>query len=591
LMAALVRQGVPLQNVCNGKGTCGKCKVRFLAMVPEPSPGDLKHLSEQDLAKGVRLACAVTPKDGMEIEVSLPDSYDRKEMAFANWEAQEVNPGLQKKFLQIPRPSLEDERGDWDRLVAELDCGESVPSIELDLLAKLPEILRAQNFAVTVTLWSGKVLAVEPGDTTQTMYGVAVDIGTTSVGAALVDLINGKVVKVVSRENGQSSYGADVISRISYAKESLEQRLQLRQAIRETVNNLLEQVVTAVGINPNAIYKMAFVANTTMNHLFLGLDVSHLAVAPYVSSCNSALEFSARDLDLKINPLGAVLIFPNIGSFVGGDTVGAVIGGPEVLAPGNHLLIDLGTNCELLLKTSQQMMACSTAAGPAFEGARINQGMRAKPGAIEGVSIGEDEVSVRVIGGKKAVGICGSGLIEAIDQMRKNGVISQQGTIVDPGRDNSLSPPLLERIRAAEKNGREFVLSFGGDEGEDVYLNQKDIGELQLAKGAVCAGIKTITEMAGISVRELDSVILAGTFATYLNAESILAIGLVPNIDPAKIKIVGNAAHVGAVRALVNQNDFVRAGQLANRVKHIELGGSKAFSYHFMQSMYIEPTD
>jgi uncharacterized 2Fe-2S/4Fe-4S cluster protein (DUF4445 family) len=591
LMGALVRQGLPLQNICNGKGTCGKCKVKFLGLIPEPTPADLKHLSEQELGKGVRLACTVKPEDGMEIEVGFAENYDRKESALSHWLEQEVNPGLKKMYLQIPRPRLEDQRGDWDRLVAELAQSDISISAELNVLSKLPDILRAQDFVVTVTLWENKVLMVEPGDTSRTLYGVAVDIGTTSVAVALVDLLTGRVVKIVSRENGQIPFGADVISRISYANEGLEQRLQLRKTIRDTVNSLLEQAVSAVGIDSNHIYKITFVANTSMNHLFLGLDVGHLAIAPFVSSCNSTLSFSAYDLDLKINPQGVVLIFPNIGSFVGGDTVGAVLGAPEVLGQGNHLLLDLGTNCELFLKTPQLMMACSTAAGPAFEGAGITQGMRAKPGAIEGVKILENEVIVKVIGQKQPVGICGSGLIEAIEQMRKNGIITKQGSIVDTERDKSLSPQLKERIRPGGRNGREFVLAYGGSDGVDVVLSQKDIGELQLAKGAICAGIKTICGMAGITLQELDSVVLAGTFATYLNAESILSIGLVPNIEQGKIKTAGNAAHVGAIRALINQKEFVKAGQLANRVRHIELGGNKAFTNHFMRSMYIEPTN
>jgi len=303
------------------------------------------------------------------------------------------------------------------------------------------------------------------------------------------------------------------------------------------------------------------------------------------------MELAASDLGIEINPEGRVLTFPNIGGFVGGDTVGAVIGTPELLEVGNHLLIDLGTNCELFLITSQGMVACSTAAGPAFEGAGITQGMRAKPGAIEAVTINEDGVEIKIIGSQTAIGICGSGLIEGIEQMKLAGIINKQGKVIDPEKASSLSPQLSARIRSGGKDGREFVLSYGRNEGVDVCLNQKDVGEFQLAKGAVCAGIKTLVSMVGISIKDLDSVVLAGTFATYLQARSILEIGLVPNISQDKIKAVGNAAHVGAMRALLNLTVFNDAVELAKKVKHIELGGSKAFTSNFMRSMYIERTD
>ena len=267
--------------------------------------------------------------------------------------------------------------------------------------------------------------------------------------------------------------------------------------------------------------------------------------------------------------------------------MGAIVGAPEVLGEGNHLLIDLGTNCELFLKTENTMIACSTAAGPAFEGAGIAHGMRAKQGAIEGVTITDDGVTFEVIGRHKPVGICGSGLIEGIDEMRKSGVVNKQGKLYDPEKGEGLSLELANRIRKGEK-GREFVLAYGTDQGIDVTLSQKDISEMQLAKGAVCAGIKTLVEMADITVPELDSVILSGTFATYLKANNILNIGLVPDISPDKIKSVGNAAHVGAIRALLNYQELTKAKELYLKIRHVELGGNSTFSSYFMNSMYLE---
>ena len=593
IMEVLVRNQIPVQNVCSGKGSCGKCKVRFLSKLPEATKADLKHLTIKEIEAGFRLSCGVKAVEGMEVEAVFAEVYDRKEAVLHGMQQVNLDHGVQKVFVEVPKPSLEDERGDWNRLNDELlkIIDSETVSIKRFILEKLPRVLRAGNFAVTVTLWDNQVLDVEAGNTTSTLYGVAVDIGTTSVAVSLVDLNSAQLIKVVSHENDQTAYGADVISRISYARESLEKRLRLKDAVKQTINSLLNRLIEDSGISANSIYKMTVVSNTTMNHLFLGLDTSNLAVAPYVSVLNNFFELSAAELGIVINPEGRILTFPNIGSFVGGDTVGAVIGTPEVLDDGNHLLIDLGTNCELFLKTSQGMMACSTAAGPAFEGAGIKLGMRAKPGAIEAVSITENGVEIEVIGSQKAIGICGSGLVEGIEQMKLAGIINKRGKIVDPEKLNSLSPRLIERIRSGGKSGREFVFSYGGKEGIDVFLNQADIGELQLAKGAVCAGIKTLVEMVGISIQDLDSVVLAGTFASYLKAHSILEIGLVPNLNPEKIKTVGNAAHVGAMRALMNRAVFKDAVELAKRVKHVELGGNKAFTSNLMRSMYLERTN
>lgn len=593
IMEVLIRHQIAVQNVCNGKGSCGKCKVPFLSGIPDATPSDLKHLTIQEIEAGFRLACGVKAQEGMEIKAAFADAFDRKEAVLLNMLKVNLDHGLKKVTVQVPKPSLEDERGDWDRLSHELleIFNLETLSIKLTALDKLPTVLRDKDFSVTATLWGNRVLDLEAGDTTVTLFGVAVDIGTTSVAVSLIDLNSGNVIRVISLENGQTAYGADVISRISYARENRDKRFELKEAVNKTINSLINRLADETGISKNNIYKMTVVANTTMNHLFLGLDTSHLAVAPFVSVSNSPMELCASELGIEINPEARVLTFPNIGGFVGGDTVGAVIGTPELFEKGNHILIDLGTNCELFLITSHGMVACSTAAGPAFEGAGITQGMRAKPGAIEAVTINDDGVEVKVIGGQKAIGICGSGLIEAIEQMKLAGIINKQGKIIEPEKASSLSPQLRAQLRTGGKDGREFVLSYGGEEGTDVFLNQKDIGELQLAKGAVCAGIKTLVSMVGISIKELDSVVLAGTFATYLQAHSILEIGLVPNISPDKINAVGNAAHVGAMRALLNRTVFNDAVELAKKVKHVELGGSKAFTSNFMRSMYIERTN
>lgn len=592
LMNALVRYGLPVQNVCNGKGTCGKCKVRITGTVPAPTDRDRKHFNETELSAGIRLACAVTPEPGMIVEMDFVDNLDRKEAALLGMKVTGIDPGVEKVYLTLSEPTLADERGDWDRTVDEVIkvTGKEIVDAGLEVICKAPEIIRAHNYSLTATVTEREILDLEAGDTRTSLFGAAVDIGTTSVAVALVDLLQGTVRKVLSTENEQTAYGADVISRISFANEGRENAVLLQTAIRRTINRLLKELASKTNVNPVEIIKMTIVCNTTMHHLFSGFSVSHLGVTPFVSTCNRPLEISAQEAGLDVNHGAKVCLFPNIGGFVGGDTLGAIIGAQEVLEPGNHLLIDLGTNCELFLKTNDKMLACSTAAGPAFEGAGITYGMRARKGAIESIKLTEEGVSCRVIGGQTPVGICGSGLIEGIDEMRRAGVITAQGRMGDPERISTLPNQLRSRIRKNGK-GKEFVLAYGLEQGRDITITQKDVAAFQYAKGAVCAGINTLAEMAGISVSDLDSVILAGTFATYLKVENILNVGLVPNIPMEKIKAVGNAAHVGAIRALLDRREFALAKDLHRKIHHIELGGSVTFSDYFTESMYLERLD
>lgn len=592
LMVTLLRYNQPVTNICNGQGSCGKCKVRILSGVPEPSELEYQKLSAGELATGVRLACLVQPQPGMAVVCGATGNVDRKEGLLFIEQASSEYCGLRQVQLNLDQPTLADERGDWNRLLAKLQetCSLTDLKIGLSQLQTLAPLLRQENFAVTAVVWEQQILTVLPGTEQVPVYGVAIDIGTTNIAVALYNLETGAMVKLAAAENGQTRYGADVISRIEFANKGASNRNLLQEAVNGTINGLLNKVCTAAEIASNQIYKAVVVGNTTMHHLFLGLDVSYLALSPFVSVCNADLEFDATEVGLALHPQAKVIMFPNVGGFVGGDTLGAILGSEELLATGRHLLIDIGTNCELYLQDGKKMWACSTAAGPAFEGAGITYGMRAQPGAIERVAIDEQGVSLAVIGNGAATGICGSGLIEAVQQMRKAGIISQSGTINDPNDPEvqaELVPELLKRIRDGQQN-REFVLAYNPG-GDDIVLTQRDISQLQLAKGAVCAGIRTLLEIAGLGVADLDSIVLAGTFATHLNLASTVDIGLIPQVSLHKLKTAGNAAHAGAVKALLDQRAFTNLRRQADTIEHVELGGSATFSMYFMDSMYIEP--
>lgn len=595
LMAVLLRRKLPVTNICNGKGTCGKCKVTIAGQAPEPTAVEYQRLSAGEIATGIRLACQVQPAAGMNVVCGTGGHMDRKTaLLFLAEQASCEHCGLLPAPVKVDLPTLDDERSDRERLVAKLQASYSLPAVTIGLpqLQTLAPVLRQEQFAVTAILWQQHILAVRPGTDKPPVYGVAIDIGTTNIAVALYDLAAGTLLHLAAAENGQTLYGADVISRIDFANQSQHNRDLLRQAVTGTINGLLSKVYAAAGVDSQQVYKAVVVGNTTMHHLFLGLDVSFLALSPFVSVCNDALDLSAAETGLQLQPQAKVLLFPNVGGFVGGDTLGAVLGAEALLQQGRHLLIDIGTNCELYLQDGSRMWACSTAAGPAFEGAGITCGMRAQPGAIERVMIDSESVTVAVIGGGPATGICGSGLIEAVQQMRQAGIINQQGGIRNPAEPEEqarLSPGLLARIREG-RQGREFVLASDGA-GNDVVLTQRDISQLQLAKGAVCAGIRTLLDIAGLGLAELDSVVLAGTFASHLNLASTVDIGLIPQLSLHKLRTAGNAAHAGAVKALLDQRAFDRLCRQANTITHVELGGSATFSMYFMESMYIAPCE
>lgn len=595
LMDTLLRYKQPLTNICNGQGTCGKCKVRFINGAPEPTEKEYQKLSAGELAAGVRLACLVQPKPDMILVCEADGNIDRKGgLLFVADQINSEYCGVQQVQVILDKPTLQDERGDWDRLKAKLEetCSLSQLTLGLPQLQTLAPTIRQQELAVTAVLWDRHILAVLPGKEQVPVYGVAIDIGTTNIAVALYDLATGSLLRLVSAENGQARYGADVISRIEFANQSAANRSLLREAVGTTINGLLTKLCSEESVAGSQIYKAVIVGNTTMQHLFLGLDVSYLALSPFVSVCNTAVALEAAEAGLALHPQARVILFPNIGGFVGGDTLGAILGAEELLSTGRHLLIDIGTNCELYLQDGVRMWACSTAAGPAFEGAGITHGMRAQPGAIERVTIDEQGVAIAVIGNGAAAGICGSGLIEAVQQMRRAGVINRNGAIgdpEDPAVQAKLTPALIARIRGG-RQGREFVLAYN-PAGEDIVLSQRDLSQLQLAKGAVCAGIRTLLDIAGLKIADIESIVLAGTFATHLNLTSTLDIGLIPQMAVHKLKTAGNAAHAGAVKALLDKRAFDNIQTRAENIQHVELGGSATFSMYFMDSMCIEPCE
>jgi len=416
-------------------------------------------------------------------------------------------------------------------------------------------------------------------------YGLALDIGTTPVIGVLCDLKTGRPVAATARANPQSVFGADVISRIHYASQSLESLKNMQQKIVGCVNEIIAAL--SHGISQKDISDVAVVGNPAMNHLFLGIDASALARSPFMPVFTSAKTLTSAELCLNVNPSGKVYMLPNIAGHVGADLTGVMLASSLPFLPGASLVVDIGTNGEALLSKDGKIVACSTAAGPAFEGASIHQGMRAAAGAIEGVDLSGGQVSLRVIGGGAPVGICGSGLLDVIAQLLEMGLINHKGRFydADTALDNGVAQTLARRLYK-DAHGGGFVLYEGGRSGQ-IILTQQDIRSVQLAKGAIAAGAKLMMNHLGVTAGSLDRVMISGAFGSFIKPESALRIGLLPPVPPEKVAAIGNAAGAGACMALLSAKQREIAEGYAPKVEHIELATHPDFINEHMKAMYF----
>ncbi len=578
VLEAALAAGVVVDAACGGKGSCGKCKVKAPAAKTENSAPD-RHLSEDELAEGWVLACRCPVFSDLVVEVPARfDTASRKTGLGRLLRPVAADPFLKKITLKLDPPTLEDGRSDFERL------SDALPGINRTagpgLLSELPKTLRAAGFKVTAVIHDRELLAVEQGDTAGSLFGLSVDIGTTTLAASLVDLNTGAVAATLSAGNPQQAFGADVISRINYAARSPENLALLQERVVQAINSLVERLAAQAQVNVEAIYEVVAVGNTTMSHLFLGVDPSNLAPAPFIPVFTAPVSAGASALGLKINKRGRVLMMPNIAGYVGSDTVGVMLATGLDRQDGLRLAIDIGTNGEVVLAGRGRLLTCSTAAGPAFEGAQIRCGMRAAEGAIEAVAIEGGTVKISTIGGGEAAGICGSGLVDAVAALYQAGVIDQGGRLSRPENTSHLPGGLRERLRRGP-DGPEFVLSPDGL----VAITQKDIRELQLAKGAIHAGIRILLRELGAAAEDIDEVLLAGAFGNFISKRSALIIGLLPAVEPDKIIPVGNAAGDGAYLSLVSKAERERAFRLARTAEHVELSARKDFQEEFIASL------
>ncbi len=606
LREAAVELGVEIESICGGKQTCGKCKVQVqegffekygVNSKMENLTGVLetekKKLKVGEIDSNHRLACAAHVKGP--VVLFVPEE-SRGGGQIVRKGAREIKvkiaPPISKHYVELEPPTLHDPTGDFERLLAELGDTHGLKNLKVDydVLRTMPNVLRDAEWKVTVTTWGSEIIRVEPG-LVENSYGLAVDIGTTTVVGYLTDLHSGKVVAVDSMMNPQVAYGEDVMSRITYAMSHEDGLSKMNQVIIEGLNKIVKNATESAGLTPEDVLEMVMVGNTAMHHIFLNIDPTHVGLSPFPPTLHESVDVKARNLGIKIGRAANAHVLPIEAGFVGADNVGVLIATEPYKQSKIALTIDIGTNGEILLGNKERILSTSCATGPAFEGAHIKHGMRAAPGAIERLRINpkDYEVEFKVIGKEDwhthleevgARGICGSGIIEGVAEMFKAGIIKKTGNF------NKDLLDVTERMKVGE-DGPEFVIAKKEETaiGKDITITIGDIRAVQLAKGAMYSGTKIL--MKGFGTDIIDKVILAGAFGSYIDKEAAMVIGLFPDCDLKNVLAVGNAAGDGARMALINAAKRKEANEASRRIKYVELTVDPDFQNEFMYAMHF----
>ena len=585
LLAVADRAGVLIDASCAGAGTCGKCKVRIdKGELPPLAAAELEHLSAQEVEEGYRLACCLNLAS--DVDVSVPGVHGnttrKKKMTRL---PDEFTPDIRIRatYLKVPKATMDHQVNDLARIAQSLSLPKVYP--ERTLLERVHAALDGERGKVTAVTEGERLIDITAGDLSDQCYGIALDIGTTTVVGMLWDLHQGSLVDVEACTNYQSVYGADVISRIQFSMSAPGNVDVMQQKVIQCFNYILNELCARNEISPETIYDATIVGNTTMSHLVFGVDPRSMSRTPFAPVFCDAQDHLAMDLGIHINPRANVHLLPNIAGHVGSDIVGMMLAVGMDSLNGCHIAIDIGTNGEVVVVRDGKMLTCSTAAGPAFEGATIFQGMRAAPGAIEKVKITAEDVLLQTIDDEAPIGICGSGLIDAVAELLDAGLVDAKGRLltIQEALDKGLSPAIADRIKGEGKDAY-FVLASLED-ADDMVLTQQDVREVQLAKGAILAGILTLMKELDIEPADLDSIKLAGAFGNYIDKKSALRIGLFPSVPLEKIISVGNAAGSGASMALLSSTERSHADAIARETIHVELSMNMTFQTYYMTSM------
>lgn len=576
--------GIAIDSTCGGHGTCRKCTVRVVEGDVPVARLDPRAFSAEQLRQGWRLACLAQANRDLRVEV--PPLLTRPKAATVGVGRQVIlRPAVQKRCVTLTEPTLADQAPDLDRLLAQLDDLEL--RVDLHALRSLPKALRDNDFTVTAVIVDDVLVDVEGGDTTGQRYAVAFDLGTTTVVATLLDLGTGTPAAVRSMLNKQQPFGGDVISRISATMLDPDALGRLRDAAHATLAELTTEVCAEAGVDPLTVYEVALAGNATMTALALGIDPEPLGVAPFVMTTSTFPDVLATDLGLAVHPRARAYVFPSLGAYVGGDIVAGMLASGMDRDKRLRLFIDVGTNCEIVLGDAGRLVSTAAPAGPAFEGASIRCGMRAADGAIEVVKVSDDDVRLQVIGDVAPVGLCGSGLVDAVAELVAVGLLEASGRFVTDEVARAQHPGLADRLLAVGQE-RVFVLHWKGATGdldEAIYLSQRDVRELQFAKAAIATGWQLLLSEIGAEVADVAQVLLAGSFGSYLSPASAVRIGLVPKVPVLRIVSAGNVAGEGAKMTLLSVRERQGARTLLEEVRYVELSDRTDFNDLFVEQL------
>jgi uncharacterized 2Fe-2S/4Fe-4S cluster protein (DUF4445 family) len=558
--------GVAIDSTCGGHGTCKKCKVKVVSGNAPISAVDPRAFTIEELKSGWRLACRANTLEDLTIEV--PPLQTRPKAALVGVGRHVIlRPAVQKRYVELVESTLEDQQSDLERLLAAMDDVEL--RVPLGIVRELGGMLRRADWKVTAVLADDVLIDVEEGDTSASRHAIAFDLGTTTVVATLLDLETGLPMAVRSILNSQQPFGADVISRISAIMMEDDALERLQRHAHETLQQLTDEVCEEAGVDPTEVYEIVVAGNQTMIQIALGIDPEPLSMAPFTVVARRMPDATAADFGVAVHRRAPAVTFPALGAYVGPDIVAGILATGITLDRRVRLFIDVGTNSEIVLGSSAKTLATAAPAGPAFEAAQIKCGMRAADGAIEGVKIVDGEVQLTVIGDVAPVGMCGSGLVDAVAELVGAGMLDHSGRFV------------LETSDRFSKIGEENVFYLS----DDVYLSQRDVRELQFAKASIATGWNILCRDLGIEPEEIAQVLLGGSFGSYLSAASAVKIGLVPKLPLVRIVSAGNVAGEGAKIAALSVTERAAANAILDEVEYVELSGRADFNDLFIDQL------
>ena len=574
-----------VDGTCGGKGTCGKCRVIVRSLSEgsiDMTDEEADFLGEEAIQKGYRLACLINVYDDIEI---IADATIKKAKIYTGFKMHKYDfePLVRKTYFELEKPSIEDNRDDFMRICDTVGIKSGIMPIKE--IKKISNIFKRTDGKATAVYWKDELITVEDGDTSKKNYGVAIDIGTTTVAVYLINMSDGSIVDIASILNPQKFFGADVISRIKYISENEDGLWELQTRIIDAINSLISKLIESNNITHDSIYSASIVGNTTMMHIYQALNPVKIAVSPFIPVFTGLLRMNTEDSGLNINKNAVVINLPSVAAYVGADVLAGIYSTDISNNNKPIILVDIGTNGEMALGSSQKTYACSTAAGPAFEGANIRFGMGGVDGAIDKFEINPYKFST--ISNTKALGICGSGIISAVSELLSVGVIEDTGRMIfDDEATDDMHSDIKDRITEFDGEAAFLIADAAkGESDENIYITQKDVREVQNAKAAICAGINVLLFEAGVDPADVEKVILAGGFGSYIDKDSALNIGLIPKVFKGKIETGGNTAGGGAVKTLKLASSLQEVIKLKENISYIELSSNKRFTDEYIEAM------